>query len=331
MTLKRKRILSGNRPTGPLHLGHYVGVLKNWCDLQDEYECFFMVADWHALTSDYADPSHLEEYSHHLVLDWLSVGLKPEKCVMFIQSKVKQHAELSLLLSFITPLPWLLRCPTYKDQIKELSKKDLETHGFLGYPVLMAADIMAYKADTIPVGEDQLPHLELTRELVRRFNGLYGAEVFPEPQPILSRIPKMLGVDGRKMSKSYDNGLFLVFSDPATAEKIMQMVTDPARIRRSDPGHPDVCSVYDYHKLFNIDEVPAICEDCKAGTLGCVDCKKNLAAKVNDVIDPFRERRAQYEREPRRVQEIIAAGNLRAQTEAEATLREVRDVMHLPE
>ncbi len=330
MAHQRKRILSGNRPTGPLHLGHYVGVLKNWCELQNEYECFFMVADWHALTSDYADPSHLEEYSRHLVLDWLSVGLNPEKCVMFIQSKVKQHAELSLLLSFITPLPWLLRCPTYKDQIKELSKKDLETHGFLGYPVLQAADIMAYKADAVPVGEDQLPHLELTREIVRRFNNFYG-EVFPEPQQILSRVPKMLGVDGRKMSKSYDNGIYLTDSRPKTADKIKQMVTDPARIRRTDPGHPDVCSVYDYHKLFNADEVPAITVDCKAGTLGCVDCKKNLANKVNELIDPFRERRAQFEREPKRIQDIIATGNLRAQTEAEATLRVVRDVMHLPE
>lgn len=326
----RQRILSGNRPTGLLHLGNYVGALRNWVGLQDQYECFFMVADWHALTSDYADPSHLEEYTGQMVLDWLSAGLDPERCTFFIQSKVKQHAELSLLLSFITPLPWLERCPTYKDQIAQMQNKDLETHGFLGYPVLQAADIMIYKADVVPVGEDQIPHIEMCRELVRRFNGFYG-EIFPEPAHLLSPVPKMLGTDGRKMSKSYGNCIYLTDSRPTIAKKVAQMVTDPARVRRNDPGHPEVCSVFDYHKIFNPAEVPQIAVDCRAGALGCVDCKKNLAEKINLLLDPFRERRAQYEREPQRVRDIVAHGNLRAQTEAEATMRQVREAMHLPD
>lgn len=326
---QRKRILSGNRPSGILHLGNYVGALKNWVQLQDEYECFFMVADWHALTSNYADPSDLEMFSAEMILDWLSVGLDPERSTLFVQSRIKQHAELNLLLSMITPLPWLERCPTYKDQIKELSNKDLETHGFLGYPVLQSADIIIYKANAVPVGEDQVPHIEMCRELVRRFNNFYG-EVFPEPAHLLSPVPKMLGTDGRKMSKSYDNCIYLKDSRPTVAKKVSRMVTDPARVRRTDPGHPEVCSVFDYHKIFNADEVPRIETDCKAGTLGCVDCKKNLAEKINQALDPFRERRAQYEREPERVRDIMNVGNLRAQTEAERTMHEVRQAMHLP-
>ena len=327
----RKRILSGNRSTGLLHLGNYVGALKNWVELQDQYECFFMVADWHALTSDYADPSHLRENIGQMILDWLSVGIDPERSVLFIQSKVKQHAELCLLLSFLTPLPWLERCPTYKDQIAQMGNKDLETHGFLGYPVLQAADILIYKADAVPVGEDQVPHVEMCRELARRFNNMYARETFPEPLHLLSPVPKMLGTDGRKMSKSYGNCIYLNDSRPKVAAKIGQMVTDPARVRRRDPGHPEVCSAFDYHKIFNVGEVPQIEVDCRAGSLGCVDCKKNLAEKVNAVLDPFRERRAQFEREPRRVRDIIAHGILRAQTEAEATMREVREAMNLPE
>jgi tryptophanyl-tRNA synthetase len=327
---KRKRILSGNRPTGPLHLGNYVGALKNWARLQDEYECFFMVADWHALTSDYADPSQLEVNSTELMLDWLSIGLDPERSTMFVQSKVKQHAELTLLLGFITPLPWLERCPTYKDQIAQMSNKDLETHGFLGYPLLQAADILIYKADAVPVGEDQVPHVEMCREVARRFNNFYG-EVFPEPAHLLSPVPKLLGTDGRKMSKSYGNCIYLKDSRPTVQKKVSAMVTDPARIKRSDPGHPEVCSVFDYHKVFNVTEVPQIEKDCRSAALGCVDCKKNLAENINQVLDPFREKRAQYEREPKRVRQIFADGNLRAQQEAERVMKEVRQVMHLPE
>jgi tryptophanyl-tRNA synthetase len=330
MTSKRKRILSGNRPTGPVHIGNYVGALKNWAQLQDEYDCFFMIADWHALTSDYADPAQLEVNTAGMILDWLSVGLDPERSTLFIQSKVKQHAELSLLLSFITPLPWLERCPSYKDQINQLSNKDLETHGFLGYPVLQAADILIYKADAVPVGEDQVPHVEMCREIARRFNNFYG-EVFPEPGHLLSPVPKMLGIDGRKMSKSYDNCIYLKDSRPTVQKKVAQMITDPARIKRSDLGHPEVCSVFDYHKAFNAAEVPRIDGDCRSAALGCVDCKKNLAGKINQVLDPFRERRAQFEREPKRVKQILADGILRAQQEAEETMKLVRHVMHLPE
>lgn len=326
----KKRILSGNRPTGYLHLGNYVGALKNWVELQDRYECFFMVADWHALTSNYADPAQLDDYTAEMILDWLSVGLDPEQSTLFIQSQVKQHAELNLLLSFITPLPWLERCPTYKDQIKALSNKDLGTHGFLGYPVLQAADIIIYKADVVPVGEDQVPHVEMCRELVRRFNHFY-TDVFPEPQHLLSPVPKMLGVDGRKMSKSYDNCIYLKDSRPTAAKKISRMVTDPARVKRSDPGHPEVCSVFDYHKIFNAEEVPQIETDCRNATLGCVDCKKNLAEKVNTILDPFREKRAQLERKPEEVKEIMKEGTRRAQAEAEGVMREVRAAMHLPE
>ena len=327
---KRKRILSGMRTTGILHLGNFVGALKNWVTLQEEYECFFMLADWHALTSNYADPREMEANTAEMILDWLSVGLDPGRSTLFIQSKVKQHAELSLLLSMITPLPWLERCPTYKDQIKELTNKDLETHGFLGYPVLQAADIIIYKADAVPVGEDQIPHVEMSRELVRRFNNFYG-EVFPEPQHLLSHVPKMLGIDGRKMSKSYDNCIYLKDSRPTVAKKVSRMVTDPARVRRNDPGHPEVCSVFDYHKIFNPGEIQQIERDCRAGTLGCVDCKKNLGEKINETLDPFREKRAQFGREPDRVRHIIETGNLRAQTEAETTMAEVRRAMHLPE
>ncbi len=326
---KLKRILSGNRPTGYLHLGNYVGALKNWVDLQDRYDCFFMVADWHALTSNYATPEGLEEYSWEMMIDWLTVGLDPNRSTMFVQSKVKQHAELSLLLSFLTPLGWLERCPTYKDQITQMANKDLETHGFLGYPVLQAADIMIYKADVVPVGEDQVPHIEMCRELVRRFHHFYG-EVFPEPQHLLSPVPKMLGTDGRKMSKSYDNCIYLKDSRPTVQKKVMTMVTDPARIRRSDPGHPEVCSVFDYHKIFNPHELPQIEADCRAGTLGCVDCKKNLAEKINQVMDPFREKRAQLERDPKTVKDIYHKGTMAAQAQAEATMDEVREKMHLP-
>jgi tryptophanyl-tRNA synthetase len=330
MSATRKRILSGTRPTGLLHLGNYLGALKNWVEMQDDYECFFMVADWHALTSDYADPSKLQENIREVMFDWLAVGLDPERSTLFVQSKVKQHAELSLILSMLTPLGWLERCPTYKDQIKQLSNKELETHGFLGYPVLQAADILIYKADVVPVGEDQIPHVELTREIARRFNGFYGP-IFPEPKDKLSLVPKLSGTDGRKMSKSYDNCLYLKDSRPTVAKKVKQMVTDPARVRKNDPGHPEVCSVFAYHQCFNDSEVSQIESECRAGTLGCVDCKTRLGDVINAMLDPFRERRAMYEREPKRVEKIFRDGTLHAQTIAEKTMEEVRHGIHLPE
>ncbi len=249
----RKRVLSGMRPTGKLHLGNFVGALQNWVRMQDEYECFFMVADWHALTTDYADTTGIKQNSLEVVLDWLAAGLDPEKAVIFIQSHVPAHAELHLLFSMITPLGWLERVPTYKEQRENIKDKDLSTYGFLGYPVLQAADILVYKADCVPVGEDQVAHVELTREIARRFNGFYGGqkEVFPEPQSLLTPAPKLPGTDGRKMSKSYGNTILLTDPEPVLRQKLKTMVTDPARVRRSDPGNPDVCPVGDLHKIFS--------------------------------------------------------------------------------
>ena len=250
----RKRVLSGMRSTGKLHLGNYVGALENWVRMQDEYECFFFVADWHALTTDYADTSRIKENSLEVLLDWLAAGLDPERCTMFIQSHVPQHAELHLLFSMITPLGWLERVPTYKEQRENIAEKDLGTYGFLGYPVLQAADILIYKGDFVPVGEDQVAHVELTREIARRFNQFYGGKrfpVFPEPQPLLTPSPKLPGTDGRKMSKSYGNTIMLTDPEPVVRQKLKTMVTDPARVRRSDPGNPDVCPVGDLHKIFS--------------------------------------------------------------------------------
>jgi tryptophanyl-tRNA synthetase len=252
-TKLRKRVLSGMRSTGKLHLGNYVGALDNWVRMQDEYECYFCVVDWHALTTDYADTSRVKQNSVEVALDWLAAGLDPEKCVIFIQSHVPEHAELHLLLSMITPLGWLERVPTYKEQRENIKDKDLGTYGFLGYPVLQAADILMYKADVVPVGEDQVAHIELTREIARRFNGFYGkrGDVFPQPQALLTRSPKLPGTDGRKMSKSYGNAILLTDPEPVVRQKLKTMVTDPARVRRSDPGNPDVCPVGDLHKIFS--------------------------------------------------------------------------------
>lgn len=327
----RKRILSGNRPTGPLHLGNYLGAVETWQRLQDEYDCYFMVADWHALTSDYADASRLPEFTHRMLLDWLGVGLDPERSVLFIQSQVKQHAELALLLGMFTPIPWLERVPSFKDQQEQIKNKDLNTHGFLGYPVLQAADILVYKGDVVPVGEDQLAHLELCREIVRRVHHFYGREIFPEPKPMLSRVPKLAGIDGRKMSKSYDNCIYLKDTSGEVEDKVKQMVTDPARVRRTDPGHPEVCSVYAYHEVFTSARKEEIARDCRAATLGCVQCKKDLASSINSVLEPMRERRAPYEAKPARVREVVESGNARARKTAEATMVEFRDMLHLPE
>ena len=251
---QRKRVLSGMRSTGKLHLGNYVGALENWVRMQDQYDCFFFVADWHALTTDYADTSQIKENSLEVLLDWLAAGLDPERCTMFIQSHVPQHAELHLLFSMITPLGWLERVPTYKEQRENIAEKDLSTYGFLGYPVLQAADILIYKGDFVPVGEDQVPHVELTREIARRFNMFYtrkGKYVFPEPQPLLTKAAKLPGTDGRKMSKSYGNTILLTDPEPVVRQKLKTMVTDPARVRRTDPGNPDVCPVGDLHKIFS--------------------------------------------------------------------------------
>jgi len=273
----RKRVLSGMRPTGKLHLGNFVGALSNWVKMQGEYECFFFVADWHALTTDYADTSMVKENSLEVTLDWLAAGLDPERSTMFIQSHVPQHAELHLLFSMVTPLGWLERVPTYKEQRENIKDKDLGTYGFLGYPLLQAADILIYKADFVPVGEDQVPHVELTREIARRFNQFYkldGKEVLPEPQPLLTPAPKLPGTDGRKMSKSYGNTVLLADPEPVVRQKLKTMVTDPARIRRTDKGDPDKCPVGDLHKIFSSTETMAkVYEGCRSAGIGCIECK----------------------------------------------------------
>ena len=325
----KKRILSGMRPTGPLHLGNYHGALANWVRMQDEYDCFFFVADWHALTSDYEKPDFIHGYTTEILLDWLSAGLSPEKSTLFIQSRIKEHAELFLILSMITPVPWLERNPTYKDQIDQLSNKDLSTFGFLGYPVLQAADIIMYKPYGVPVGVDQAPHVEITREIARRFNYLYGP-VFPEPQVILTETPKLLGTDRRKMSKSYGNAIFLSDSPEAVASKVAAMVTDPQRMRRSDPGNPDVCNVYDFHKLYSpVEVVEDVNRRCRTADIGCVECKKRMAGYLNAFLDPIRERRRFYVERPGLVEEIIAAGSDTSRQTASRTMEDVRTAVKL--
>lgn len=323
----RDIVLSGMRPTGKLHLGNYYGALANWLELQKMYQCFYMVADWHALTSDYADTSQIEANIWDMVLDWLASGLDPARCVIFRQSWIHEHAELHLLLSMITPVPWLERNPTYKEQIQEVKNKDLSTYGFLGYPVLQAADILVYKATRVPVGEDQLPHLELTREIARRFNHLYG-ETFPEPQAMLTKSPKILGVDGRKMSKSYNNAVLISDSKEQVAAKVKVMYTDPAKIRVNDKGHPEGCVVYNTHKLYT-PEVADIKQRCEAGTLGCVACKSRLIETLNAGLEPVRAERTRWESRPQDVKDIIRQGTLKAAETARLTMRDVRKAIHL--
>ena len=326
----RKRVLSGMRSTGKLHLGNYVGALQNWVRMQDEYECFFMVADWHALTTDYADTSRIKENSLEVVVDWLAAGLDPEKSVIFIQSHVPAHAELHLLFSMITPLGWLERVPTYKEQRENIKDKDLGTYGFLGYPVLQAADILVYKADCVPVGEDQVAHVELTREIARRFNGFYYAprEVFPEPQALLTPAAKLPGTDGRKMSKSYGNTIMLTDPEPVVRQKLKTMVTDPARVRRSDPGNPDVCPVGDLHKIFSDrSTIAKVDEGCRSAGIGCIECKSWAADALVNILTPMQERRKKYEENTRLAWDILEAGSSRARKVAGNTMDEVREAM----
>ncbi len=323
------RIVSGMRPTGPLHLGHYFGVLKNWIELQHEFECFFFVADWHALTTEYPDPTRIKGFVPELVLDWVAAGLDPARCVIFQQSAMTAHAELHLLLSMITPLGWLERCPTYKELKQELVAKDLNTYGFLGYPVLMASDILIYKPQWVPVGQDQLPHLELTREIARRFNSLYG-EFFPEPQAKLTAAAKCPGLDGRKMSKSYGNAIALGEPMDQVKPKVMSMFTDTNRQRKSDPGNPDVCNLFPYHELMTDPaRLPEIREGCTGATWGCVDCKKLLLEGMAAFLEPIHSRRRELEADPERVWAILAAGNERASQESQTTLRAVNERLNL--
>lgn len=334
----RRTILSGMRPTGRLHLGNVLGALSNWVRLQNESdtECYYMVADWHALTTDYQDTSEIESNIEEMVIDWLIVGLDPKKSVIFRQSYMKEHAELFLLLSMITPLSWLERNPTYKEQMLELKEKDISTHGFLGYPVLQAADILIYRASHVPVGEDQLPHLELTREIARRFNFLYQKPVFIEPQSILSESPKVLGVDGKKMSKSYDNCIYLADNESELKKKINSMFTDPLKIRADDHGHPKPCQenptgcvVFSLHEIYEgskakVDERE---KGCRGGTLGCVKCKKELFEEMNPVLKPLREKREVLSKNKGAVQEILIEGTHRAEKVASQTLKDVREAI----
>ena len=326
----RGRVLSGMRPTGKLHLGNYVGALDNWVRMQDDYECFFMVADWHALTTDYADTSAIRENSLEVVLDFLAAGLDPEKSVIFIQSHVPAHAELHLLFSMITPLGWLERVPSYKEQQENIKGKDLTTYGFLGYPCLQAADILLYKADVVPVGEDQVAHVELTREIARRFNNFYGksGDVFPEPKALLTPAAKLPGTDGRKMSKSYGNTILLTDPEPVVRQKLKTMVTDPARVRRSDPGNPDVCPVGDLHKIFSSKETIAkVNEGCRSAGIGCIECKGWAADSLVTLLNPMQERRRKFEENPALAWDILEDGTERARKAAGETMSEVRSAM----
>ena len=327
---ERKRILSGMRPTGRLHLGNLHGALDNWIQLQQQYECFFFVADWHALTTDYATPQQIQQNTWDMVLDWLAAGLDPERCTLFVQSVIKEHAELYLLLAMITPLPWLERNPTYKEQQQQLEQKDLATYGFLGYPVLQAADIIMYRAHGVPVGKDQLPHVELTREIARRFNFMYGQEIFPVPDPLLTEVPVLPGLDGRKMSKSYGNCIYITEPEESIREKILKMMTDPARVRRNDPGNPEISPVFAYHKLYSPHQtVTEVAEGCRTAKIGCVDCKKRLIENVLKRLRPVRERRLELESNPEVVRNIMRRGNERARDEARITMELVRKAVGL--
>lgn len=324
----KKRILSGMRPTGPLHLGHLLGALNNWVKLQEEYDCFFMVADWHALMSEYENPRDLKKNSYEMVKDWVACGIDPDKAVIFTQSEVSAHLDLAMILSIITPLAWLERCPTYKEQLKELKGKDITTYGFLGYPILQAADITIYKAHKVPVGIDQLPHLELTREIVRRFHFLYGKEIFPEPEPILTNVPKLLGLDNRKMSKSYGNTIAFSDTPEVIRKKVVQMITDPERIKLSDKGHPGICNVFSYYNVFSDEKKAAEVKDyCERAAKGCTDCKKDLAEIIIEYIRPIQERRNRLQDQD--VDKILEEGNQKAKEFASGTIKEVKNLTGL--
>ena len=327
--MKKKRILSGMRPTGRIHLGHLHGALLNWKKLQEEYKCFYFIADWHALTSEYAHPEIIRETTYDIVIDWISVGLDPEVSTFFIQSQLKEHSELHLIFSMITPLPWLERNPTYKEQLKELTHKNVYTYGFLGYPVLQAADILMYKANGVPVGEDQAPHVELTREIARRFNQLYG-EVFPVPDVILTPTAKLLGTDRRKMSKSYDNAIYISDADEVIDDKVGQMITDPQRARKNDPGDPDICNVFSFHEIYTDSEtVEKISGECRSADIGCVDCKKLMAANLKKGLEPIKAKRKGLKSNIQKVREIVEDGNKRARAIARETMAEVREAVKI--
>jgi tryptophanyl-tRNA synthetase len=322
-----QRVLSGMQASGRLHLGNLVGALQNWVALQDTYECFYFVADWHALTTGYAHPEDIKDSTRDVLVNYIAAGLDPERSTLFLQSRILQHSELHLMLSMITPVGWLERVPTYKEKKEELHDRDLNMYGFLGYPVLQTADIIIYKADFVPVGEDQVPHLEISREIVRRFNHLYK-EVFPEPQPLLTKFPKVPGVDGRKMSKSYDNAVYLSDTPDTVEKKIKTMMTDPARVKRTDKGDPEKSPVYHLHKIFSSEEeVREVAEGCSTAGIGCIDCKKVLIKNVKSVMEPIWKKRDELLKNPNRIEDIIQLGTEKAAKVAEQTMDEVREAL----
>ncbi|MEI8015152.1 MAG: tryptophan--tRNA ligase [Nitrospira sp.] len=330
MTIPRKRVLSGMQPSGLMHLGNHLGALENWKSLQDQYECYFFVADWHALSTNYADTSRIREFSRELLIDWLAAGIDPKRSTLFIQSRIPEHAVLHLLFSMMTPISWLERNPTYKEKQEEIKEKDLSTYGFLGYPVLQAADILLYKPDFVPVGKDQLPHLELTRELARRFNDIYKTQVFAEPKEHLTKFPKVMGTDGRKMSKSYGNTINLSDAEPVVRQKLKTMVTDPARVRRNDPGNPDICPVYDFHKIYSPQSTQdQINKDCRTATIGCIDCKKLVADRIVERMTPVWDARGRLSKDSAYLNDIVTEGSNRAGEVAKATLHDVNEAMKI--
>jgi len=325
----KDRVLSGMQASGRLHLGNLIGALNNWVRLQDQYDCHYFIADWHALTTMYADPSFIRESTKDILINFLAAGLDPEKCTIFLQSRIPEHAELHLLLSMITPLGWLERVPTYKEKQQELKDKDLSTYGFLGYPLLQTADILIYRAKYVPVGIDQVPHLEISREIARRFNYLYK-EVFPEPEALLTEFPKVVGVDGRKMSKSYDNAIFLSDSPKEVEQKIMTMMTDPARIKRSDKGNPELSPVYHLHKVLSSkEEQDEVVKGCITAGIGCIDCKKILLKNIFRILEPIWEKRNELITNPDVLYDIVKKGTDKARKSVEETMQLVRDAMGL--
>lgn len=324
----RERILSGMRPTGPLHIGHLLGALQNWVVLQNQYECFFMIADLHAFMSEYENPKQVRQNGDAMVIDWIACGVDPEKCVFFRQSDVPEHLELAFVLGVLTPLPWLERNPIYKEQLRELSTRNLTTYGFLGYPILQAADILLYKATKVPIGVDQLPHLELAREIVRKFNSLYKGNLL-EPEPLLTKTPRILGIDARKMSKSYENAIALGDKPEKILEKTKKMFTDPRRIKISDPGHPDQCNVYSYYQIFAPERQEEVYDYCTKAKKGCTECKKDLGTALIEYLKPIQERRAHWLAKGKKITELIEEGGRRARKVAGKTISEVKELVGL--
>jgi len=316
------------RPTGKLHLGHLLGALKNWTALQDSYQCIFSIADWHALMSEYANSKEIRAFGIDMAIDWIACGIDPKKTILYLQSDVSQHLELQMFLSCLTPLGWLERNPTYKEQLREMTSRDLQTYAFLGYPVLQAADILLYKADGVPIGEDQLPHLELCREIARRFNSTYKKEIFNDCRAILTETPRLLGLDNRKMSKSYGNTINLSDSEKEVEKKVVSMITDPKRIRMTDPGHPEECNVYSYYQVFAPLDAPEAHQWCSKALKGCVDCKKNLSTHINKELAPIREKRAPLEKNKDKIEDILKEGASKARVIAQRTMAEVREAVY---